>query len=99
MHERRWVESGGVTWEMLTPVSFSTASGRWVMMSSTSPDSLAAPTSPPPLDTMVTFLASHSGLLISSAIWWKMEHIQHLCFNEEDEWMYGYICNHSRLMF
>lgn len=60
-----------VTWEMLTPVSFSTASGRRVMMSSTSPDSLAAPTSPSPLDTMVTLLASHKGLLISSAIWWK----------------------------
>lgn len=43
------------------------------MISNTSPDSLAAPTSLSPLDTMVTLLASHSGLLISSAIWWKTD--------------------------
>lgn len=56
------------TWEMSTPVSFSTAVGSLVMISSTSPASLAAPTSEPPLDTIVTFWASDSGLLISSAI-------------------------------
>lgn len=54
---------------MLTPVSFSTAEGSLVMISSTSPASLDAPTSEPPLDTMVTLLASDSGLLISSAIY------------------------------
>lgn len=57
-----------LTWEMLIPVSFSTAEGSLVMISSTSPESLAAPTSPLPLDTIVTLLAAHSGLLISSAI-------------------------------
>lgn len=56
------------TREMLTPVSFSTAAGSLVMMSSTSPVSLAAPTSEPPLDTIVTLLAAVRGLLISSAI-------------------------------
>lgn len=56
------------TWEMEMPVSFSTTSGTRVMMSSTSPDSLEAPTSPAPQDTMVTLRAAHRGLLISSAI-------------------------------
>lgn len=53
---------------MLTPVSFSTVAGSLVMISSTSPASLEAPTSEPPLDTIVTFWAADSGLLISSAI-------------------------------
>lgn len=57
-----------LTWEMRMPVSFSTAAGSLVMISSTSPVSLAAPTSEPPLDTIVIFWAAHSGLLISSAI-------------------------------
>lgn len=50
------------------PVSFSTVAGSFVMISSTSPASLEAPTSEPPLDTMVIFWAADSGLLISSAI-------------------------------
>lgn len=57
------------TWEMSIPVSFSTAEGSLVMISSTSPASLAAPTSEPPLDTIVTLFAADSGLLISSAIY------------------------------
>lgn len=57
-----------LTWEMSIPVSFSTAEGSFVMISSTSPASLAAPTSELPLDTIVILWAADSGLLISSAI-------------------------------
>lgn len=49
------------------PVSFSTVSGSLLMMSSTSPVILAAPTPWLPLDTMVIFFTALSGLLISSA--------------------------------
>lgn len=58
-----------LTWEMLTPVSLSTLSGRRLRMSSTSPVTLAAPTVPPPLDTNVILLAEVKGPLISSATW------------------------------
>lgn len=58
-----------LTWEMLTPVSLSTLSGRRLKMSSTSPVTLAAPTVPLPLDTSVILLAEVRGPLISSATW------------------------------
>lgn len=63
-----WPHTAQFTRAMSTPVSFSTVAGSLVMMSSTSPASLEAPTSEPPLDTMVTFWAADRGLLISSAI-------------------------------
>lgn len=59
-----------LTWEMLTPVSLSTLSGKRLRMSSTSPVTLAAPTVPFPLDTSVILLAEVRGPLISSATWW-----------------------------
>lgn len=76
-NERECVCVCVLTWEMLTPVSFSTAWGRRTMMSRTSPVSLAAPTSDPPLDTMVIFWAAERGLVISSAIL-KKERVTYL---------------------
>ena len=58
-----------LTWEMLTPVSLSTLSGRRLRMSSTSPVTLAAPMAPLPVDTSVILLAEVKGPLISSATW------------------------------
>lgn len=53
--------------EMLTPVRFSTALGRFSMTWSTSPVSLLTPMSPFPMDTMVSFLTCDIGAATSAA--------------------------------
>ena len=59
---------------MLIPVRFSTTCGIFSIRVSTSPDNLAAPTSPLPLDTIVIFLALHKGAEISAAICNQISH-------------------------
>lgn len=58
-----------LTLEMSTPVIDLTKSGTLLTMESTSSVSLAAPISPPPVDTMVIFLACDNGAATSAAIW------------------------------
>ena len=60
-------EQTGITFVMLTPVRPSTTFGILSMTSSTSVVNLAAPTSPLPIDTIVTFLVCDSGAAISAA--------------------------------
>lgn len=55
------------TFEISTPVTPFTRSGMHCTMLSTSPVSLAAPTSPPPQDTMVTLRAWDNGAATSAA--------------------------------
>ena len=56
-----------LTLVMSTPVILLTMSGTRVMMSSTSPVSRPAPTSPSPLATIVIFLVWDSGAATSAA--------------------------------
>ena len=56
-----------LTLVMSTPVILLTMSGTLVMMSSTSPVSRPAPTSPSPLATIVIFLVWDSGAVTSAA--------------------------------
>lgn len=56
-----------LTLVMSTPVILLTMSGTLVMMSSTSPVSLPAPTSPSPLATIVIFLVWDRGAATSAA--------------------------------